>query len=46
MFAFAAASPSASGTVIDSAGNPVPHKAMTLSVGGITLSTFTTSRAI
>ena len=44
MFAFATESPSASGTIIDSAGNPVPNRAMTLTVGGITLSTFTNSR--
>jgi hypothetical protein len=44
MFAFATGNPSASGTVHDSAGNPVPHQAMTLTVGGITLSTFTNSR--
>jgi len=44
MFSFATGSPSASGTVTDSAGNPVPNEAMTLTVGGITLSTFTNSR--
>lgn len=44
MFAFATDSPSASGAVTDSAGNPVPNQAMTLTVGGITLSTFTNSR--
>ena len=43
MFSFATVSPSASGTVTDSAGNPVPNQAMTLTVGGITLSTFTNS---
>jgi hypothetical protein len=44
MFAFATESPSASGAVIDSGGNPVPNQAMTLAVGSITLSTFTDSR--
>jgi Carboxypeptidase regulatory-like domain len=44
MFAFATGSPSASGTLTDSAGNPVPNKAITLTMGGITLSTFTNSR--
>lgn len=44
MFSFATVSPSASGTVTDSAGNPVPNEAITLTVGGITLSTFTNSR--
>jgi len=44
MFAFATGSPSMSGTLTDSAGNPVPNQAMTLTVGGITLSTFTNSR--
>lgn len=44
MFAFVTGSPSASGTLTDSAGNPVPNQAMTLTVGGITLSTFTNSR--
>ena len=44
MFAFATGSPSASGMVTDSAGHPVPNQAITLSVGGITLSTFTNSR--
>jgi hypothetical protein len=44
MFSYATVSPSVSGTVTDSAGNPVPNQAMTLTVGGITLSTFTNSR--
>jgi hypothetical protein len=44
MFSFPTESPSASGTVIDSAGNPVPDEAVTLAMGGITLSTFTNSR--
>ena len=44
MFAFATGSPSASGTITDGAGNPVPNKAITLTAGGITLSTFTNSR--
>lgn len=44
MFAYATGNPSASGALIDSAGNPVPYKAMTLTVDGITLSTFTNSR--
>jgi hypothetical protein len=44
MFAFATGSPSASGTLTDSAGNPVPNQAITLTVGSITLSTFTNSR--
>lgn len=44
MFAFATGSPSASGMVTDSAGHPVPNQAITLSVGGITLSTSTNSR--
>jgi hypothetical protein len=44
MFAFAPGNPSASGTVINSAGSPVPNQAMTLTVGGTTLSTFTDSR--
>jgi hypothetical protein len=43
MFSFATVSPSASGTVTDSAGNPVPNQAMILTVGAITLSTFTNS---
>ncbi len=44
MFSFATGSPSASGTLTDSAGIPVPNTAITLTVGGITLSTFTNSR--
>jgi Carboxypeptidase regulatory-like domain len=44
MFVFPTGSPSASGTLTDSAGNPVPNQAITLTVGGITLSTFTNSR--
>jgi Carboxypeptidase regulatory-like domain len=44
MFEFATGSPSVSGTLTDSAGNPVPNTAITLTVGDITLSTFTNSR--
>jgi hypothetical protein len=43
MFAFVTESPAASGTVTDSAGNPVANQAVTLTVGGVTLSTFTSS---
>jgi hypothetical protein len=43
MFAFVTESPSASGTVTDSAGNPVANQAVTMTVGGTTLSTFTSS---
>jgi Carboxypeptidase regulatory-like domain len=43
MFAFVTESPSVSGTVTDSAGNPIANQAVTLTVGGTTLSTFTSS---
>jgi hypothetical protein len=44
MFVFATETPAASGTLTDSAGNPIPNKALTLTTGGRTLSTFTDSR--
>jgi hypothetical protein len=44
MFAFATETPAASGTLTDTAGNPIPYKALTLSTGERTLSTFTDAR--
>jgi hypothetical protein len=41
MFAFATGNPAVSGTITDSAGNPVAGEAVTLTIGGETLTTFT-----
>lgn len=43
MFAFATEAPDASGTLTDSAGNPIPNKTLTLTTSSRTLSTFTDS---
>jgi hypothetical protein len=41
MFAFATGTPAATGLLTDSAGTPIPYKALTLTSGEHTLSTFT-----
>jgi hypothetical protein len=46
MFAFAATTPVAVGTLVDSAGDPIPHKRVTLSTNGRRLRTFTDAHGV